>query len=470
MRAGQTAIRATSMAVTRSTGLIIWQIAIRTYNEASLRANDRKGLSVRTLTVLVLLVLVGLHVSAQEETAPFAITPELSANMDSIEAATVAIRELEPLRAVERRFPTREQVRAYLLDSVAGEDNERIYREASQFYIAFDLLPPGTDLLALYLDFLSQQVGGYYDTETEQMNVVMLVEGFIPTVRLPSTEQITYSHEYTHVLQDQHFDLDALLGETEAQLANPDRAQAVLSLIEGDATTVMNEYTQLLAEADSLRVLAEILVQGAASGTLTLPPGTPPIIEAELLSPYLDGAVFVNRLRREGGWAMVNAAYTDKLPQSTEQILHPDRYLAGDVPAEIMLQSPLELSTGWALLFDRPLGEFYLREYLDTQLSGAEASAASTGWGGDRYHLYYHAERDERAWLLALVWDSEEDQDEFNTAFARFGAARFDVTADTDGCWVSSGEALCFAAESGFAAYAPDRETALALLAHQVNR
>ncbi|HEX2620278.1 MAG TPA: hypothetical protein VHL11_09030, partial [Phototrophicaceae bacterium] len=336
--------------------------------------------------------------------------------------------------------------------------------DSGQFYIAFDFLPAGTDLLQLYVDFLGQQIGGYFDTETKEMNVVLL-SGKRPTHTLPVLEQITYSHEYTHALQDEYFDLSGFIDE-ELSEANPDMAQARLSLVEGDATYVMNEYTVRVTQEAPLLVLAQVLIQGAASGALAIPEGTPLIIQHELLSPYTDGLNFINALIADGGWDRVNEAYT-KLPESTEQIIHPDRYLAGDHPLDVTLTADDNpLGDDWALLFDRSLGEFYLREYLDTQLPPLDVIKAATGWGGDRYRLYHDAATNQRAWVMRLEWDTPQDANEFAELYTKFGDLRFDIEADDKGCWSGEKDVVCFAVIDGASliSYAPTEEMALRLL------
>ncbi|MEM7801666.1 MAG: hypothetical protein AAF633_20895, partial [Chloroflexota bacterium] len=102
-------------------------------------------------------------------------------------------------------------------------------------------------------------------------------------------------------------------------------------------------------------------------------------------------------------------------PQSTEQILHPDRYRQQDLPKEVVL-TPLDeiLGGGWSLIRDDVFGEFYVREYLGQQLDEAVVDRAATGWGGDRYHVYSQNDTD----TLILVWRSTWDDGEENGQFA----------------------------------------------------
>lgn len=435
--------------------------------------------TVRFISAAIFCLLVFPFTLSAQEDDDFVPSPALVEQMDTLEATTLRIRRLDLLEEVTRIFPTRDDVREMLSEDLDDEELIAYYTDAAQFYMAFDFVPEGTDLLALLLDFLDDQIGGFYDPETNELNTVLLT-GERPGDELPLTEQITFVHECTHALQDQHFDLISLIETHEVSPLgfNTDQGQAIIALYEGDATLVMTDYLVRIAQEDPLGALAEILLQGAASGTLVIPPHIPDIIENELLSPYLDGSNFVTALRARGGWAMVNRAYTEP-PQSSEHILHPDRYLANDLPVDVALVSGEDedgstpLGEGWTLLFDRTMGEWYLRQYIRTQLDVPTTRQAAAGWGGDRYHLFYNAEADQRAFALRFVWDSPSDVTEFTDAYTAFGDARFEASADESGCWVGDEDVICLIEEltDGEASghliiYAPTLEIAEQLLAH----
>ncbi|NWG16402.1 MAG: hypothetical protein HXY41_07180 [Chloroflexi bacterium] len=391
------------------------------------------------------------------------ISLALEEHLDSIEQVSSQLRGLEALESVAHRFPDRADLRAYLERELNLQlDEETILRE-TQFYIAFDLLPPDVDLLQVYLDFYNSPAGvaGFYDTESKAMNVLLMTGGELGD-QLPLLDQITYAHEFTHALQDQHFGLEALLDDPD-MAANPDRALAVLSLVEGDATAVMNAYLQAAVQQNPMAAIG-LLVQGFSAGAFNIPPGTPPFVVTELTFPYQDGLIFVNALYREGGWEAVNRAYAE-LPVSTEQILHPARYLSGEQPLPVTLETTPP-GPDWALLADRTLGEFYLRSYLDTQLAAADARKAADGWGGDRYHLYFNETTNQRAWALRLKWDSPADSAEFGDTITAFAEARFEGAPAEGDCWSGADAALCFIGgevETRLAA-APSAEMARALL------
>jgi hypothetical protein len=395
------------------------------------------------------------------------VSPLLLEQLDDLEADVMELRELEMTQSIERLFPSREDAVETILAMTQEELTDEVLFEETQFYLAFDFIDEGVDLWEVYAALLADQVAGFYDPDTEEMTVLLLTGGELGD-SLPALERITYSHEYVHALQDQHFDLDAYTED----LYEPDATLAAMSLVEGDATLAMQDYTMVMLQKEpelSFQILADILAIG-----IEIPEGTPAILEAELTMPYVDGMAFVMALRNQGGWDAVDAAYANP-PASTEQILHPEKYRSGDLPVrvEIIEVDPV-LGDGWAMLYERTLGEFYLREYLDTQLSSSKAGRAAAGWGGDRYQLYYNEADNQRAWVLRLVWDTADDAAEFGEYYQEFAQSRIagEVLMDDDTmrCWQIEidVEALCLLqGDDVMIAYAPNWELAVEMIAAQ---
>jgi len=390
--------------------------------------------------------------------------------MTSLEDVTEAIRGLDLDTPIGHAFPTRAEVQDYIADQYREQLTPELARRALAFYVALDMLPPGTDLTALFIETLGSQVAGFYDTETGVMNVIPVV-GDDPGEGLSLTEQIIYVHEFTHALQDQNFGLDAFLNEGEID-AHPDQLLAALSLVEGDASLAMNVYTQQVAANNPLAALS-ILAEGIQAGNL-LPPGDiPQPLLRELLFPYDTGLTFALSLfTKEGNWDLINEAFSNP-PTTSEQIMHPDKYLAGEgaVPVEL---SPVEDTLGedWDMVWDTALGEFYLSEHLRSQLNRREALAAAAGWGGD--HIQIFVDETERvAWVMKLAWDTPDEAAEFAQAYAEFNAARIGETgtvdaADTSTCYTAD-VTICVNVDSSVISAAPDLSLARALLHTQMN-
>ena len=74
-----------------------------------------------------------------------------------------------------------------------------------------------------------------------------------------------------------------------------------------------------------------------------------------------------------------------KMPDSTEQILHPDK--ATEAPVAVTLPADLaaSLGSGWTVPLQDTFGELQLGIWLrEGGVPSAEATDAAAGWGGDR--------------------------------------------------------------------------------------
>jgi len=425
---------------------------------------------LKRFALIMMLLLLALPLTAQDDDP--VISPELDANLDALEVTVSELRELDILEPVTRLFPTREEAAEFFITSFDDAFTQDVVLESTLFYRAFDFVEPDFDIESIYTDLVVSQIGGYYNTETQEMNTLLL-SGEALSAELPILERIIYVHEFTHALQDQHFALDSMLADQEDEDVEADAALASLALVEGDATLMMQFYTQQLVQ-ENPDAAAELL----ASTDLNveeIPEGTPAILEAELTMPYLSGLGFVFALYSSGGWEAVDAAY-DNPPQSTEQILHPLSYVNGDVPLVVSINAAEDaLGAGWALTDSSRLGEFYLRQWLLLHLRNAMASAAAQGWGGDQYALYYNADADQLALVMATQWDALQEAEEFHAAlleFAEVRAAGGDMTT-VDGytCWAGA-DALCIGAVMAddaavLFAKAPSIDVAVTLLSQQ---
>ena len=424
---------------------------------------------IRLLLLIGLLLLVPV-VTAQDDDD---ISDALLDDLAEIEAATSAVRELEPLTELRVDFPTQAELLAFLTADMETEYTEEAMLADNQFYRAFDWIDADIDLVGLTTDLLVDQIAGFYEPELDVMNVIML-DGAEVGDSLPILERSTYAHEFVHALQDQYFDLNALIESLSDD--NPDGALAILSLVEGDATVAGNQYLiqAITSDADLMGELMALDQEALLASTLP-PENVPDILFTELTERYFVGADFVGALIEAGGWDLVNDAFTN-LPQSMEQIYHPERYLAGEAPIPVTVESGLDAleGDGWVFLFERTFGEFYWREYLANQLSDDVIEVATTGWGGDLYQLYYNAELDQRAWVMNLVMDSVDDGAEFAEAYFAFADARMGVMSMQEsariGCWAGADDALCLFADADAISigYAPTTAEAFGLVSTQV--
>jgi hypothetical protein len=269
---------------------------------------------------------------------------------------------------------------------------------------ALGLLTAGQDIVALTEQLYTAQVLGYYDFDARHM-VIVSDAGLTPLART------TYAHEYTHALQDASFDSGAAHEEV---AANRDRELALIALQEGDASIAMVLWALGHLTADEM-----LDVTGTPLPDMT---GIPGWMVQLLEFPYLTGSEFVGQLYASGGWDAVNAAYGDP-PSSSEQVIHPDAYLADEAPLEVEgLDLWAAVGDDWARAAGTTLGEAWIGIWLEAiGVDPTFAARGADGWGGDWLAV---ADAGDGRWALGwrIAWDAPIEATEFEDAYAEVSA------------------------------------------------
>jgi len=140
---------------------------------------------------------------------------------------------------------------------------------------------------------------------------------------------------------------------------------------------------------------------------------------------YGQGAQFAARVHAHGGRDALDAALRAP-PTTTEQILHPEKYLGSDKDEPVRFgeaEVGSVLGAEWTNVLTGDLGELLLRIFFSRALGEERGPRVAEGWGGCRFQLYA---REERAPLLVLMtaWDSEHDAAVFAGAWCDWAGRR----------------------------------------------
>jgi hypothetical protein len=350
------------------------------------------------------------------------------------------LRGLAVRSAVQKRVADQETIRRKIEREIAKQYPLDALAKKGRAWARLGLLPPSVDLHETILQLYTGQLAGMYDPETK----AMYLASWIP---LP-LQAGAVAHELVHALQDQHFDLiryfEQVKGDSDAEAAR----QAV---VEGEATAIMLDY-QLRELGLSFTSLGEMnaLMEMAMREFKRLKPGTsqaPPFLEAQMIFPYAQGIEFLKAVRQRMEWQEMAVLYQDP-PASTEQILHPEKYLdRRDPPTAVRLPDLGQLlGRSWTKTDEDALGEFGVRELLAQFLDGSTAAAGAEGWDGDRYAFYERSDDTGQGVLVwASVWDSEADAQEFAQQYRAVIAKRYpDARTDSanGGAWQTADEEI----------------------------
>ena len=322
---------------------------------------------------------------------------------------TSELRELSILKSVKSGAQSRAEIERMIIRNLDDESTPADMHAAEMVLKAFGLAPQSFEYRKFLIKLLTEQVAGYYDPKAQQFYLAdwIELEGQKPVM----------AHELTHALQDQHFNLKRFenwpKGDSDAELA-------AHALIEGDATLAMTLYMT----KNPLVALAFLRSLGSQEVATEQFKQAPRALRESLLFPYEEGSAWATQLYKRGGWELVSRAFT-KLPQSSEQILHADKYFAYEAPQKITLPDfKSVLGPTWKRIDYDVNGEWGCYLVLDEYLNDVtESKRASAGWAGDRFALY---EKPGEVFIAQLTsWDTPNDAKEFFDAYAKRTAKRY---------------------------------------------
>jgi hypothetical protein len=354
--------------------------------------------------------------------------------------------KVEDIRQLKFKTPVKGQI----ISGAAARDSfkakikpweEQQARFTQKAYVHLGLIPPRTQLITDYLDLAERDVLGYYDTETKKMYVL----GHVPEDEVRSV----LAHELTHALEDQHYDFQAV-----AKKANgdDDHATAISAVIEGSATAMMISFMVRDARENGA---SRAQVERDESKRAQRLKGAPTFVQQTVILPYILGFTFMFKgspwLWQDGiDVADIDQAYANP-PNSTQQILHPERYWWGNwrkqpPPLQLNDLTPT-LGAGWTKAVQGTIGELGLAVLTGSHLDIESAEAllpsrwtndAAIGTMGDVYHHYVNGEQSVTA--LMTRWESMRDAEQFDKAlvnrgryFLRYGVHVLVLAGDVEG-------------------------------------
>ncbi len=357
-------------------------------------------------------------------TASAKLDPEELARLGAGRTPRVAreverIRRLRFERVPEPQLSTTERLRRVVERGTARPEVARELAAAEIGLRILGLVEPSESFDEIVNDYGSA-AAAYYESKNESL---YLVGDAVPAG--PELVEFVLAHELTHALEDQAF------GLPDRESSNDDRSLATAALTEGTATNVMEEY--------AVRFLDPLALLGAATAVEDPSAGLPRFALAEIDFVYQEGASFIAALRRFGDWKLVDYALRDRPPVSTEQVLHPEKYVTGELPG----RSPELAGPGldWRPLDSSGFGEFATRELLEEGVDATTARTAAAGWSADRYKLWRREGANAdcvddcalgHALGVAWRWDTARDAREFATALRTYIIRGLDGEA-TDG-------------------------------------
>lgn len=368
-----------------------------------------------TLAILLAVSLFAASVSGALQRASVAQPDKAALNStEEILKVVSRLRALDIKQSVKSSFKTKDEIEQSVIRDLDENTPPAEFEASQKTLLKLGLVSKTFRLREYVVQLLREQVAGFYEPKTKE---------FYLAAWLPLSDQKrVIAHELVHALQDQHFNLrrfeDWPKGDSDAELA-------AHALVEGEATLVMIEYDfeqqGMKLDMNKIGALTDNMIeQDAGSDAKAYPvlANAPKVLKENLQFPYLYGAGFVGAVLKNRSWSALDKTYSS-LPESTEQIMHPERFLVRDRPVKISIPDlGGVLGDQWKNADGDVNGEFGYLVALAEFVSRRTARGAAAGWGGDRYALYENKATGGMVLVQYTTWDTENDAREFFDAYA----------------------------------------------------
>lgn len=345
---------------------------------------------------------------------------------DEMSVAVAKYRKLEWKHPVMRRHVTRDQVRDWMQRDLRRDLPEDEARKLVAVGAEMGIMKQGTSVYDMFSSFMEAGAAAFYKPNTRTF---YHIEGNDGRGAYP-----VVFHELVHAVEDQHFDLEAFYKRAEE---DSDMALAYRGLCEGSAAFFEELYEKDHPE-DYAAMIKSQMDPKLALKQMEMMKVVPPFLVGMMgLYPYKNGKEWVKRASG-GDPAKVDALYAEP-PVTTEQVLHPERFVdpaTRDWPHKVAAPDLAGvLPEGWKLLDDDNVGELLagmmlvqlqvpayqmaLISMMDMKTQGVgfkePVRSAVEGWDGDRYSAW--TKGDDCCLVWKSVWDSEKDAEEFVNAY-----------------------------------------------------
>jgi hypothetical protein len=275
---------------------------------AGARPTRSAGISWRPLVaVAIVIVVIAVFAGAYVVTRRGPSFPShWDAKVDAIAAKVEMLRGLSFKHPVKVNYLSSSAFEKRLSPSSKTTKQERSQIEqATALLRATGLVGAKVDLLDATTTTQTADTLAYYDFDTKQI-YIRADRGFTIETR------VTLAHELTHVLQDQHFDLNKL--KKQADASKTGSSDALRALIEGDARRIEKKYLAQQS-ASNRSEYARLSAQGSNKADARTK-NVPAVVETFFGAPYVFGPEVMKVLVASDGNTAVNDALTGATPST----------------------------------------------------------------------------------------------------------------------------------------------------------
>jgi hypothetical protein len=354
--------------------------------------NSFKGKEIVAKVLILLLVVVSYGVPAASS------AEDLCAGARKLLKDVASIRGLPVGSGFACRVENRSQVETFIRASAAERLPHSRLQYEEELLRLLGVIPRDYPYFEGMVALYTSQLGGYYDPKTK----TIVMADWMPE-ELQRTIAI---HELTHLLQDQTFNLQKLVG---TEIVETDQALAHAAIVEGDASvlTFDAEFKKKGAgRVADLQKLPPLNVVSQEEKVLEgKQPYVPDALMALILFPYEEGGNFSHSLLKRGGYKAIDKALKTP-PETTREVLHPEVYherVSGRVAIDSQLPEPPS-----DIVYQDTLGEFFVGAALSSTIKSVKTRKEVASFLlKDRAYLV-ESKGGQRTGVWVTVWSNNE--------------------------------------------------------------
>jgi hypothetical protein len=345
--------------------------------------------------VLLAILLTAAAAFAQPPTALFSQVDQMVTTLSEITGW--------PIRhKVPSEILSKDSFKHYLEEQTKGNSRQKEIHAEELALKMFGLIPQEFDLGREEVDLLGEQAAAFYDYKRKRLFI-------LDSTRNGDDQREALVHELAHALADQQHPLGKYLNHGSP---DDDESTAREAVMEGQATWLTWAYEAKLAGGKAevpARLIDRLTQSDDANPDFPVFTSAPLYLRESLIFPYNAGARFQDAVYRKLGKQAFEAVF-QRPPRSTQQIMHPDAYLADEKPAATDPPA-LEAAIGkdgrqFRPIIEGVVGEFDVAMLLRQYVGDPAGAAAAAHWHGGAFRLYEH--KPEKSPLLFYVseWDT----------------------------------------------------------------
>jgi hypothetical protein len=302
-----------------------------------------------------------------------------------------------------------------IVDKMVDEDYpDELAQRENLFIRLMGFVQEPVDLKALKKKVVRESAGGFYNHHSKEL-LVLRDFGAINMI-----SALVVVHEIRRALQDQYIGIGDSRGKVGVV---DDRSLAASAALVGDSTFAMVQYSRKFS---SIPLAVDLLTSYNSDALMSFSPlsnstvlhRATGFVKHYLMMPYIEGLKYIDVLYKKKKWKAVNKALGD-IPSSSEQVLHPQKYLKREHPLRVMVNYKPE---GYKLYHTGVLGE-YLTNIL--VMEDERYVDHAIGWGGDSFEL--HRKGDSFFLMYKSRWDQPKFASYFLFVMKRFVEKTFKV-------------------------------------------